>query len=121
MLGNIQDSFSDADNDVGGQDVLTRYGTRVDITLTAVLTVVRGFSFSTVRSTVITAIVEYINSLGLNDDVEKSDIQLVVRRINGVDNFVFLLLDRVGGTGNDDIPIAKNEFPKITSGNITIT
>ena len=121
LLGNIQDSFSDADNDVGGQDVLTRYGTRVDITLTAVLTVVRGFSFSTVRSTVITAIVEYINSLGLNDDVEKSDIQLVVRRINGVDNFVFLLLDRVGGTGNDDIPIAKNEFPKITSGNITIT
>jgi uncharacterized phage protein gp47/JayE len=121
LLSNIQSAFSDADNDVGGQDILIRSGTQVDITLTAVLTVVQGFSFSTVRSAVITAITSFINGLGLGDTVEKSDIQLEVRRVNGVDNFVFLLLDRVGGTGNADVEIEKNEFPSITSGDITVT
>jgi len=121
LLGNIQSAFEDADNDVGGQDVLLRSGTQVDLVLGSILTVVQGFSFSTVRSAVITTIINFINSLGLGKTVEKSDIQAEVRKINGVDNFVFTLLDRVGGTGNDDVPIAKNEFPRISSGDITIT
>ena len=105
---------------VGGQDILIRSGLQVNILLNATLTVISGFSFSTVRSAIITAIVDFINSLGLGENVEKSDIQLIVRTITGVDNFVITLLDKVGSTGNSDVQIEKNEFARTTTGNITI-
>lgn len=120
LVSNIQAALDSADTNVGGQDPLIRTGTQADTTLTARLTVLPGFSFTTIQSTVVNAIVDYINSLGLGEDVEKSDIQAVVRSISGVDNFVFQILDRVGGTANEDILIDKNEFARITSGNITL-
>ena len=121
LVENIQNVFSsDADNIVGGQDILIRSGLQVNILLNATLTVISGFSFSTVRSAIITAIVDFINSLGLGENVEKSDIQLIVRTITGVDNFVITLLDKVGSTGNSDVQIEKNEFARTTTGNITI-
>lgn len=121
LIANIQSALSSADTDVGGQDPLIRSGSQVDTLLSAQLVVLPGFSFSTIQSTVITAIVDFINSLGLGEDVEKSDIQAVVRGISGVDNFIFSLLDRVGGTQNQDIDIDKNEFARIEAGNISLT
>lgn len=120
LISDIQVSFDDADNDVGGQDPLVRLGSEVDTTLTAQLTVLPGFSFSNIQSTIVTIIVNFINGLGLGDDVERSDIQAEVRNVSGVDNFVFSVLDRLGGTNNSDIIIAKNEFARIEAGNITI-
>lgn len=121
LISNIQSALENADADVGGQDPLIRSGDQVDTTLSAQLVVLPGFSFSTIQSTVLTAIVDFINSLGLGEDVEKSDIQAVVRGISGVDNFIFSVLDRVGGTANADIGIDKNEFARIETGNITLT
>lgn len=121
LISDIQSSLEDADSDAGGQDPLARLGTQVDTTLSAQLIVLPGFSFTSIRSSVIDTIVEFINSFGLDDDVERSDIQSVVRQISSVDNFIFNILDRVGGTGNSDIIIDKNEFARIESGNITIT
>jgi len=120
LVANIQAALDSADTNVGGQDPLIRTGTQVDTTLTARLVVLPGFSFTTIQSTVVDAVIDYINSLGLGEAVEKSDIQAVVRNISGVDNFVFQVLDRVGGTANADIEIDKNEFARIASGDITL-
>lgn len=121
LIANIQSALEDADYNVGGQDPLVRSGEQLDITLTATLVVLPGFSFSTIQGTVTTAIVDFVNSLGLGDAVEKSDIQAVVRGISGVDNFIFSILDVVGETGNDDVSVEKNQFARIETGNITLT
>lgn len=121
LIQNMQSFLDDEDNDVGGQDGLIRNGTQADITIIAQLVVLPGFSFSVIQPAAITAISNFINNLGLGEDVERSDIQSVVRSISGVDNFIFSVLDRVGGTGNSDVSIEKNEFPRIASGDITIT
>ena len=89
--------------------------------MTAQLAVLPGFSFSSIQSTVIDTIVNFIGALGLGDDVEKSDINSEVRSISGVDNFIFSILDRLGGTANADINIEKNEFANIVAGDVTIT
>ncbi len=121
LIESIQFTLDDSDNDVGGQDVLARAATQVDIVMSATLTTLAGFSFSSIATASSNAIVAYINSLKLDNDVEQSDIQAVVRNLTGVDNLVFTLFDRSGGVGNADIPIAKNEFPRIVSTSITLT
>jgi hypothetical protein len=121
VIENIQNTFLDADHDIGGQDPLARTGTQVNTVLEATLIVLPGFSFSAVKSVVITTIQNFIDTLGLGAPVQKSDIDAVVRSISGVDNFIFTKLDRSGGTGNSDITLAKNEFPKIASGDIVIS
>lgn len=120
LISNIQSVFQDPDTKVGGQDPLVRMGTQVDITLTARLIVLPGFSFTTLQSAVITTILDFINALNLGDDVERSDIQAEVRNISGVDNFIFQILDKVGGTGLNDVIIDKNEFARTSNIYITI-
>jgi len=121
LIENIQNSFLDPDDDVGGQDPLVRLADQVDITISAILTVMPGFSSATVKSAAKDAIIAYVNALGLDNDVEKSDVDAQVRQITGVDNFVFTVFDRVGGTGNADISIAKNEFARIAAGDLIIS
>ena len=121
VIENIQNTFLDADHDIGGQDPLARTGTQVNTVLEATLVVLPGFSFSTVKAVVITTIQSFINALGLGAPVQKSDIDAVVRAISGVDNFIFTKLDRSGGVGNADIILLKNEFPRIASGDIVIS
>ena len=119
LIQNIQNFLVNDDNDVGGQDTLARKATQVNITLSAVLTISAG-TFATVQTAVTNAIINFINNLGLGENVERSDIQQVVRAISGVDNFVFSILDEVGGTGNSDVTIEKSEFARIASADITI-
>jgi uncharacterized phage protein gp47/JayE len=122
LVENIQNALtSDPDNIVGGQDQLIRTGTQIDIVIAATLTVLAGFSFTTIRTAVTTEIINFINALGLGDDVEQSDLQAVIRNISGVDNFIFTLMDRTGGSGNSDVSINLNEFARTISTNITIT
>jgi len=121
LVENIQNLFLDNDYDVGGQDPLVRSALQVDVTISAILTVLSGFSFTTVSNAARDVILNYINAFGLGEDVERSDIQAQVRQITGIDNFVFVVFDKVGGTGNSDIIIQKNEFARITSGDIIIS
>lgn len=121
LIGNIQSSFTDPDNDVGGQDILVRSGDQVNITISGQLIVQTGFSFTIIATAVRNSIINFINSLGLGDDVEESDLQKEIRSVSGVDNFIFNILDRVGGTGNADIIIELNEFARIDTANITIS
>jgi len=121
LIENVQNLFLDPDYDIGGQDPLTRLASRVNITISAILTVLAGFSVTTVKNAIKDAVLTFVNSYKLGDDVEKSDIDARVRQISGVDNFVFTVFARVGGTGNLDIPINKNEFARIASGDLNIS
>jgi uncharacterized phage protein gp47/JayE len=122
VVEDIQNIFLNADYDIGGQDPLIRAGIQTDMVMAATLIVLPGFSHSTVESVVITTIETFINALGLGAPVQKSDIDAAVRAISGIDNFIFTVFDRTDpGTGNADVDLAKNEFPRITSSDITIS
>jgi len=121
LVDTIQNDFTDPDRIVGGQDILIRTGTQIDITLAARLIVLGGFSWSTVATAVTNAILNWINALSLDADVEQSDIQGEVRNISGVDNFIFTKLDVKPGTGNADVVVGKNEFARIDVTDIALT
>lgn len=122
LIRDLQADAADPEVAVNGRDLLYRLGARVDIYLSANLKVVSGFRTSTIQSAVQTALVEYINSLELGDDVEASDLQRVVRRLSGVDNFVITKLTRSEtGSGTNDVSVDGNEYARIDLINLTIT
>lgn len=122
LIPQLQASFEQDDTQVIGRDLLFKEGVQVPIILEARLRVAAGFSTVTVPSAVNTAVSEYIDSLLLGANVERSDIQGEVRRISGVDNF---LIDRLvrdpALTGASDIPIEDNEYPRIASADLVIS
>ncbi len=122
LIENIQNELvSNPDNIVGGQDILIRSGDEIFIIIGATLTVLSGFSFTTIKNAITIVLVDFINTFGLGDNVEESDLQAIVRNISGVDNFIFTILDRLGGSSVGDIIIELNEFARTSSGNINIT
>jgi len=120
LIENIQNEFTNPDYDVGGQDPLVRAGVEIAIAMTARLITLPGFSWTTVSNAVAQAIFSNVNAYGLSADVEQSDLQAIVRSISGVDNFIFTLLDKKGGTGNADIIINNNEYPRVALVDISI-
>lgn len=122
LVENIQNEFASPDRIVGGQDILIRAGNQIDLVISARLIVYSGYSWTTVANAVKAAVVSSINAMGLGTDVEQSDLQQIIRGISGVDNFIFTILDRKSvGTGNTDIVIEKNEFPRIDIADIALT
>jgi hypothetical protein len=130
MMEDVQSSLSTPNHDVIGRDTLIRAATQLNITIAANLTVRSGFSPSSVSSMVQSSILGFVNSLllqakipGTEDrsSVQKSDVDGIVRRISGVDNFSFTQFCLVGATGNDDIPVGKNQYPRIAASAITIS
>lgn len=122
LIRTLQADGEDREVKVNGRDLLYRRGTRVDIFLNANLTVVSGFTASTIQTAVEAAVIDYIGSLGLGDDVEASDLQGAVRRLSGVDNFVITkLTTSASATGTTDLSIAANQYPRLDSVNVTIT
>lgn len=117
LVRRIQATFEQDDVRVFGRDLLFREGTRVDIILEASLRVASGFSTVTIPSAVEAAVLDYINTLNLGDDLEESDLQAVVRAVSGVDNFIITRLVRdASASGAADITIADNEYARITQG-----
>jgi hypothetical protein len=123
LVRTAQGTFDDPDNLVLGQDLLVRQGTKIDMQLSANLTVYAGFNPTTVQTLVSNAIVSFFNSLGLGDNVEVSDIQLEVRRISGVDNFVITNLAEFGSTtiNTQDIVFGENKYARIDASAVFIT
>lgn len=122
LIRTIQATLDQRDNYVLGRDLLIREGVQVSIVLEAQLRVRSGFSPVSVESAVTSALNEYINDLKLGDDVEGSDLQGVVRRVSGVDNFIITRLVRdPAATGTSDVSIGVNEYPRIASADLTLT
>lgn len=104
-----------------GRDLLFRRGVAVPIVHAAVLTVLSGFSTTTVLAAVQSAVLTYINGLGLGQAVQGSDIQQVVRAIDGVDNYVITRLTRsTVPSGTADINLAGNEYPTLAQSDLSI-
>lgn len=118
----LQNDFQLPENLELGRDLLFRRGVATPIIHTAVLTVVTGFSTTQVLAAVQSAVLAFVNGLGLGQPVQGSDIQLVVRSIDGVDNYVItrLTLTTVA-SGTADIPIAGNEYATLSQANLSIT
>lgn len=123
LIRQVQADAEDPEVAVDGRDLLVRASTRVDIYLAANLKVLSRFTPSTIQKAVKEAIEAYINGLGGGDDVEASDLQLVVRRLSGVDNFVITRLtdDSTATSEVIDVPIGKNQYARIETDNLTIT
>jgi len=122
----LQSFFGGVEYKESGRDELFRRGIQVDIAIQAQLRVNAG-NPTVVLAQVTQAILDFINGstvqrgYGLGQDVEEFDIDGVLSRIPGVDNFIFLLLAPVGSTGVADIPIASNQYARISLANLAIT
>lgn len=123
LVRDLQARSEQEDVNVDGRDLLYREGAQVDIVLSARLKAKTGFTPSTVASLAQATLIAFVNtSLGLGDQVEQSDLDFEVRRLSGVDNFVFTRLARASvGTGVADVDdILPSEFPNLTTANMQI-
>jgi uncharacterized phage protein gp47/JayE len=122
LIRNLQTRFEQDDAFVFGRDLLFKLGVLVNVVIDADLTVETGFNASGIQASVETVVQDFINALELGEDVERSDIQGVVRQISGVDNFVFTRITRsTVASGVADIPIGDNEYARIAVADLTIT
>ena len=121
LIADLQSRLEVPDNDVLA-NVLFRRAVQVDITLSATIKVSPDTTISVLSDKIRSAIRGFVNTLGLGENVVPSDLDLVIRSIPGVD-FVFLpfdVLDKIGGTGSNIVPIEKNQYAQISDTNITL-
>ena len=125
----MQVTYESTDNFVFGRDLLIRQGVPIPVQISAGLTVGSGLSYTTVLAQVRAAILAFVNSLLLNARIpgvspggalQMSDVNAVVRRISGVDNFIMTTFSVVGGSGAQDIPVGRNQNPTLDTANLTI-
>lgn len=122
LIRRLQNYNEDREVKSSGSDKLYRLSERVDIFLAANLTVYANFTVEDIQDAVETAITDYINALKGGDNVEASDLQQVVRRLSGVDNFVVTRLTRdPTGIEAADVVINGNEHARIDEANLIIT
>jgi uncharacterized phage protein gp47/JayE len=122
LIEDLQTSIDNVDNDVLG-DVLMRRATEVDILLEANIRVDPSADLSATETLIRSAIKDFVNVVGLGENIVPSDLDLVIRQVPGVD-FVFLpfeVLDKSGGEGSDIVTIEKNEYAQISDVNMTLT
>ena len=121
LMSELQTFNKNDDNNDPTMNMLYKAATRVDILLTANIKLLAGYDQTLMLQSISTSIFTYINSFGLATPVELSDIQGVVRALNGVDNFVITNMSKLSTTGITDITIAHNEYARILSTNIGLT
>jgi hypothetical protein len=117
----ITNEFNKRDRFAPGRDLLFRRANQVNIGLTGALTVLPGFSTTTVLAAVQATILSFVNALGLGAPIQIFDIEAVVARITGVDNLVITRLAKVGAVGAADINVLGNSYGRMASGDLTIT
>jgi hypothetical protein len=110
-----------------GRDALFRRGIQVDIAITGELKVNAGNPL-VVQSQAAQALLDYFNGnsvqhgLLLNQNVEEFDLDDVLSRVPGVDNFTYTLLAPVGSTGvQPNILMQPNQYARLNIADLTIT
>lgn len=90
----IQTQMELPDIYVPGRDLLIKQGEQVDLLIEGYATRTSArYSTGTLQGLIQDAIYAHVNSLGLGKPIEISDLQLVVRAISGIDNFVVNVLE----------------------------
>ena len=129
LIESMQSTYESVNNFVFGRDLLVRQSVPIPVQISAGLTVGLGLSYTAVLAQVRAAILGFINSLLLNaripgispgGSLQMSDVNAVVRRISGVDNFIMTTFSVVGGSGAQDIPVGKNQNPTLNTANLNI-
>ena len=119
-LNNIIDSFFRQEEYYSmGSDVLFRWAQATDIVIEANIKV-RSGSPATVQTLVKTAVLTYINGLKLGQNVEEFDIDSVVSKIFGVDNWTYTTLAIKGSTGVGDITISPASYARLAVADFVI-
>ena len=120
-VSTLQSGFTTDDKNVPGRDILFKVADQINITLSANIKIRPGFDVPSVVDAVGTSILALINGNVLGNDVEASDVQLVVRSFSSVDNFIITNLAKVGFTGTSDILIGDSEYSRIAAADLIIT
>jgi len=102
-----------------GSDRLFRWAQPLTIIIDANLKV-RSGSPTQVLNTVRNAVYEYINALKLGENLEEFDIDSVVSKIYGVDNWTYNQLSIEDVTGVSDIEVDPNLYARILLSNFVI-
>lgn len=102
-----------------GFNTLFRWAKPKNIQIEANLKVRSGNPVTVVEA-VRNAINSYINKLKLGEDVEEFDIDAVVSRVYGVDNWIYTTLSVVGDSGVSDIIVAPYEYARIKDSDLVI-
>jgi len=94
-----------------GMDRLYRWAYQYDIEISGELKIASGNPDS-IKATVISIILNYINGLKLGDNVEEFDLDREIAKVTGVDNFTWVQLSVKDGSGVADIPVTSYQYPR---------
>lgn len=103
-----------------GSDVLFRWAQPLRVELEAQLKIGSG-NPDDILTLVRSRVLAYITSLRLGNNLEEFDIDGVVSRIYGVDNWVYTKLAVKGGTGVSDIDVPPNQYAFIEDADLVIS
>lgn len=122
LVRNLQAEFDAADKRVAGRDLCIKEASESGTYIEFTLTVLSGYSHTALASTAALAVYDYVNTLGIGDELQQSDVNFVVRSLTGVDNVVFTnfrLTTEVAGTVHDVVP-SPYQYLTIDSANIVV-
>ena len=120
-LINILDAYFKQPQFFGmGSDKLYRWAQATQLEIDANLKVLSG-SPSDVLNSVRSAVFNYINNLKLGENVEEFDLDAIVGRIYGVDNWTYNQLSVLDGSGVQDIEIDPNSYARIDAADFVIS
>lgn len=120
-LINVLDSYFKQSQFYGlGSDKLYRWAQATYIELDANLKV-RAGSPSEVLNAVKNAISNYINDLKLGENLEEFDLDALVGKIYGVDNWTYNQLSVKGGSGVQDIEIDPTNYARILTSDFVVS
>lgn len=125
LVETLQLSLDNDENHIVTADILVKEATKVDISITADVTIFSGFIAGDVVAAIQTAVTNSINVLGLNDDIDRSDVIGFIEDVDGVDqvNVSTLILEKDGvpiPSTQQRLEIFKTEYPRAFSITINI-
>lgn len=121
LMTQLQSAFKSDDLSAPGQNILFKAAQEIDLSLVAQIKVRPGYNVDDTLATISLAILTFINALKLGQDVEISDLQLIVRSFTAIDNFIITNLSPIGTVANQDIVLTANQFPRLAAGDLVLT
>lgn len=123
LIKDLQDDIDNEDNAIINADVLVKEGVKVLVDIYLTITLNAGYSSTTVAAQVEDSITDYVNGLGLGDDLQQSDIVAqVYDDVPGVDSISlpFTRLARRGSTGTSDLTAKDYGYFRVDGDSISI-
>lgn len=116
----LQDLINQRDKHIVGVDLLSRLAYYATVDVDATLELFAGYNASAVVNNAVTVITTYINSLGVGEEVQESDIVAALEAVSGVDSVVipfaiFSVTREISGITDDADEIEGESTGTVTS------